>query len=282
MLNRSIYNRYSPSFVPETTENGKPVWFFVFNSEEVLINTTNNTFNVPVKTTIEDLKLRVLAKYYLGKLDGCDCYCLETDDKTTVPEGMLFKKFRSLLGRIDEEIFMLAGRAYQILNWDKKNQYCGSCGSENEMKHDERAKICPKCSNIIYPKISPAVIVAIIKDNEILLAHAKYFKENLYSLIAGFVEPGETFEDCVQREVFEEVGIKVKNLKYFGSQPWPFPDSLMVGFTAEYESGKISVDGNEITSAGWYTKESLPDVPNNSSIAGKIINWFCKHCSNTK
>ena len=206
MINTSIYNRYSPAFFPDSDED-KPVWFFVFNSDKLLIKITNDTFTVPVKCTMEDLKLRVLTKYYLGKLDGCDCYCIETDDQVTVPEGMFFKKFISLLGRIDEEMFMLAGRAYQILSWDKKSQYCGSCGSKNEIKHDERAKVCPKCSEIVYPKISPAVIVAVVNGNKILLAHAKHFKENLYSLIAGFVEPGEAFEDCVKREVFEEVGL---------------------------------------------------------------------------
>lgn len=280
MISKSIYDRYSPSIVPETADD-KPVWYFVFKSAELLVKITADTLSVPVKTTMDELKLRTLAKYYLGKLDGCDCYCIETDDNATVPEGTFFRKFRSLLGQIDEEIFMLAGRAYQILNWDKKNRYCGICGSETEMKHDELAKVCRKCGNIIYPKISPAVIVAIIKGNEILLAHARQFKENLYSLIAGFVEPGETFEDCVKREVFEEVGIKVKNLKYFGSQPWPFPDSLMVGFTAEYESGEIAVDGKEIISAGWFTSRNLPDIPTGHSIAGQIINWFCKNCANT-
>lgn len=257
----------------EMTED-KPVWYFVFNSEKLLVKITGDTLNVPIKTTLADLKVKILTKFYLGKLGVCDCYCIEIPDQAVVPEGMSFKKFRSLLGKVDEETFMLAGKAYQILHWDKKTQYCGSCGSPTVMKSDERAKVCPQCGNISYPRISPAVIVAIIKGNEILLARANYFKGNLHSLIAGFVEPGETFEACVQREVFEEVGLKVQNIKYFGSQPWPFPDSLMVGFTAEYASGEILVDGNEIASAGWFTKEDLPEVPNNSSIAGKIIDWF--------
>lgn len=273
MTNKSIYNRYSPSLAPETI-NDEPAWFFVFNRDKLLVKAADDTLSVPVKTTVDELKVRILTKYYLGKLDGCDCYCVETDETENLPEGTFFKRLFSLLDRIDTEMFALAGRAYQILTWDKKNRFCGSCGSPTEMKQDERAKVCPKCGNVIYPKISPAVIVGVIKENEILLAHARNFKENWYSIIAGFVEPGETFEDCVKREVFEEVGIKVKNPKYFGSQPWPFPDSLMVGFTAEYESGEIIVDGTEITAAGWYTSDNMPSIPTSASIAGQIINWF--------
>ncbi len=276
MLSRNLYDRY---FIPEPAD-GKPVWFFIFNGNKLLVKVTGDNITVPVKTTIDELKIRTLAKFYLGKLDGYDCYCIDTGDNAATQEGMVFRKFYTLLGQIDEEIFMLAGKAYHILNWDKKNRYCGTCGANTETKLDELAKVCHKCGNIIYPKISPAVIVAVLKGNEILLAQAKNFKENMYSLVAGFVEPGETFEDCVQREVFEEVGIKVKNLKYFGSQPWPFPDSLMVGYTAEYESGEILIDGNEIISAGWFTSRNMPNTPTGGSIAGQIINWFCKNFGN--
>lgn len=274
MIQKSIYDRYFPSFVPETANDKQLAWFFVFNKDKLLVKAADDNFDVPLKTTMEELKFRIVTKYYLGKLDGCDCYCVETDDTEPAPEGIIFKRFISLLGRIDSEIFTLAGRAYQLLNWDKNNRYCGKCGSSTELKHDEWAKVCLKCGNIIFPKISPAVIVGVIKGNEILLAHAKNFKENLFSVIAGFVEPGETFEECIKREVLEEVGLKVKNLKYFGSQPWPFPDSLMVGFTAEYESGDITVDGEELTIAGWYKSDEIPNKPTDASIAGQIINWF--------
>jgi NAD+ diphosphatase len=276
MTSKSIYDRYSPSLVPETA-NDKPAWFFVFNKDKLLVKAAADTLIAPFKTTVDELKLRILETYYLGKLDGCDCYCIETDETEDLPEGMFFKRFISLLERIDAEIFALAGRGYQILNWDKKNRFCGSCGFPTERKADEWAKVCQKCGNVIYPKISPAVIVGVIKENQILLAHSKNFKEKFFSIIAGFVEPGETFEDCIKREVYEEVGLKVKNLKYFGSQPWPFPDSLMVGFTAEYESGEIIVDGIEITAAGWYTGDNLPNKPTNASIAGRIIEWFSEN-----
>lgn len=257
--------------------NDQPVWCFVFNSGNLLIKVENDVINVPVKMTMEQFKAWETTKFYLGRFDGCDCYCIETDDNKNLPEEMVFRKFRSLFGKIEEELFMLAGRASHILDWHKKNQYCGICGSKTEMKQDELAKVCLNCSNIIYPKISPAIIVAIINGDKILLAQARNFRNKFYSLIAGFVEPGETLENCVEREVFEEVGIRIKNIRYFGSQPWPFPDSLMIGFIAEYESGEISVDGNEIDCADWFSRSTLPNTPTESSIAGQIIQWFCNN-----
>jgi NAD+ diphosphatase len=141
----------------------------------------------------------------------------------------------------------------------------------------ERAKRCPECGFISYPVICPAVITAIIKDRKILLAHNRSFKGNMYSLIAGFVEAGETLEECVKREIMEEVGLQVKNVKYLGSQPWPFPNSLMIGFTAEYESGEIAVDGVEISDAKWFDIDNLPELPSEISIARKIINWYIEN-----
>jgi NAD+ diphosphatase len=136
------------------------------------------------------------------------------------------------------------------------------------------AKECLDCGFLNFPRISPAVIVLVERENRVLLARLKRFAEELYSVIAGFVEPGETLEETVQREIEEEVGIRVKNIRYFGSQPWPFPDSLMIGFTAEYESGEIRIDETEITDARWFEPDSLPTIPGKISIARKLIDWF--------
>ncbi|HEY5585326.1 MAG TPA: NAD(+) diphosphatase, partial [Ruminiclostridium sp.] len=171
-------------------------------------------------------------------------------------------------------------KAFQIVSWDQTNQFCGRCGSSTQPQPSERAKICPKCGFISYPRICPATITAIFKDDKILLAHAAAFKGNLYSLIAGFLEPGETLEECVKREIMEEVSLKVKNIKYFGSQPWPFPNSMMIGFTAEYESGEITVDGVEISEAGWFGVDNLPELPFEMSIARKIINSYIMKTKN--
>jgi len=130
-------------------------------------------------------------------------------------------------------------------------------------------------SNTSYPRKSPAVIVSIVRDNKILLARSQKFSNvNMYSVLAGFVDPGESLEDCVRREIREEVRIEVKNIQYFGSQSWPFPDSLMVGFTAEYKSGEISIDNDEIDEAGWFSVSELPRIPRKISIARQLIDWF--------
>ncbi len=170
----------------------------------------------------------------------------------------------------------IAGRANQLLYWHQTHQYCGRCGHVTQDKTDERAKRCPQCKQINYPRLSPAVIVAILKDNQILLARNRRFKLPFYSVLAGFVEPGESLEECVKREIKEEVGITVKNIRYFGSQPWPFPDSLMIAFVAEYAAGEIVVDRLEIMDAGWFSKENLPNIPPSISIARQLIDWFVR------
>ncbi len=151
--------------------------------------------------------------------------------------------------------------------------------TSDDIIEGQRAKACPYCQLTIYPRISPAVIVAVIKEQQILLAHAPRFPQGFYSVIAGFVEPGETFEDCVHREVREEVGIEAADIRYFGNQPWPFPDSLMVGFTARYAGGEITVDHDEILEAGWFCADKLPEIPGKVSIARKLIDWFVENYS---
>jgi NAD+ diphosphatase len=138
----------------------------------------------------------------------------------------------------------------------------------------EIAQECGSCGHLAFPRISPAIIVAVLRENKILLAKNKNSTYNFHSVLAGFVEPGETFEQCVTREVFEEVGLHVENIRYFGSQPWPFPDTLMVGFIADYKSGDIKVDGVEIQFADWFDKNNLPNIPPTQSISRKLIDWF--------
>lgn len=272
-LKKSIYDRYIPAVIPPSVRDDS-AWWFVFSSNKLLVRLSESSAGIPFAVKLENLGLKSVREQYLGTLDGYHCYSAEADADVQAPDGMDFKDLRSLFGVLEEDMFLLSGRAFQIVSWDQTHQYCGRCGAGTETKQDERAKVCPKCGFISYPRISPAVIAAVVRDGQLLLAHAKHFRENWYSVIAGFVEPGETFEDCVKREVMEEVGIKVKNLKYFGSQPWPFPNSLMVAFTAEYESGEIKVDGIEIGDAGWYKNGSFPDTPTTMTIAGRMIEWF--------
>jgi NAD+ diphosphatase len=195
------------------------------------------------------------------------------------PEGMIFKGVRLTYELLGEEMFKLACRAIHILLWDQNSQFCGRCGSPARMDTLERAKVCSDCGLRSYPRISPATITAVKRGNQILLARAKRFPAELYSVIAGFVEPGETLEECVKREIMEETGIHVKNVRYFGSQPWPFPDSLMIAFTADYEGGEIMIDKNEIMDAGWFAADALPRIPESLSIARRLIDQFIKNNS---
>ena len=251
----------------------KTAYWLLFKGNKILILDDKGNFALP-NIDLSKLSMKLVRKEYLGQGDGRYCYIAELTPDTVAPEGMSFFDLRRLLGKISDDLFFLAGKAYQILHWDRTHQYCSKCGAQTENKIDERAKLCPSCGFVNYPRISPAIIVAITRGREILLAKGSHYKADFYSVLAGFVEPGETFEECVQREVGEEVGLKVKNIKYFASQPWPFPDSLMVGFTAEYASGIINIDKKEILDAGWFTVEQLPLTPGNGSIARSLIDWF--------
>jgi NAD+ diphosphatase len=278
MLRESIYKRYIPRVALEQNPTDFS-WWFIFYNGKILIKLEDDSCSIPYAKSLDDLNISSVRTQYLGTFEGKDSYSVEAESETLPSENMRFMDLRTLYSSLEEDLFFLAGKASQIVSWDQTHQYCGRCGTKTETLKNERAKVCPKCGFVSYPRISPAVITAILKDGKILLAHNKAFRGNMYSLIAGFVESGETLEECVKREIMEEVGIKVKNVTYFGSQPWPFPNSLMVGFTAEYESGDIRVDGVEIGDAGWFEPNSLPGIPTSISIARKIIDWYIENHS---
>jgi NAD+ diphosphatase len=197
---------------------------------------------------------------------------------------MLFENLRPLYFTLDETTFWLAGRAVQIVEWDRTHQYCGRCGRTTIDQTLDRAKICPNCGLTNYPRLAPAVIVRVQRSTptgpEVLLARAQRFPTSMFSVLAGFVEPGETLEECVQREILEEVGLSVKNVAYFGSQPWPFPHSLMIAFTADYDQGEIVVEPNEIAEAAWFASGALPNIPPPPSIANRLITTWLGSFSN--
>ncbi len=273
MHKESIYKCYEPAVTPQNVNEDKKYWF-AFCENKMLMKVENNNYSIPYLNNLQQINISPVRTQYLGLLKGSPCYSAEIASEENIPVGMEFISLRTLFELIDMDLFLLAGKASQIVLWDQSNQFCGRCGCPKEEPPDERAKKCPKCGLISYPQICPAVITAVFRDGKILLAHAKAFKNDIHGLISGFLEPGETLEECVQRELMEEVGIKVKNIKYFGSQPWPYPNSLMVGFTAEYESGEISVDGTEIEKADWFSPDKLPELPSQVSIARQIIDWY--------
>lgn len=259
---------------PSGPELLKPGWWFIFSGYNLLVQAKGEQLSVPFVRDAVSFEVRPVRERCFGELDGAPCYEAECAPGAEAPEGMSFEGLRSLFGRLDASLFRLAGRALQLMDWDRTHQFCSRCGHATAEKEDETAKICPSCGYVSFPVVSPAVIVAVTREQEILLARASRFPQAMYSVLAGFVEPGESLEECVRREVKEEVGVEVTDIRYFGSQPWPFPHSLMIGFTAEYAGGEITMDGREIVDAGWFQADNLPLIPGKISIARKLIDWF--------
>lgn len=201
MFRESVYKRYTPAVTAEQDSEEQKSYWFIFCQNKLLVNSINEKCTIPLLDNLDKMELSPIRTQYLGTLQGHPCYSAEVASDSNAPQGMSFSDLRPLFGSLDEDIFFLAGKAIQIVNWDQTHQYCGRCGTQTEDLPGERAKKCPKCGFISYPRISPAVITAVLKDDKILLAHNKNFAGNMYSLIAGFVEPGETLEECVQREI---------------------------------------------------------------------------------
>ena len=209
---------------------------------------------------------------YLGRLAGIDCWAAEAPaDAPAPPSGLAWEGLRTLFSVLEDAHFALAGRAIQLLDWDRSHRYCGRCGSPTEAKAEERARVCPACSLAAYPRISPAVMALVRREGEILLGRSPHFPPGMYSALAGFVEPGETLEQCLAREVEEEVGVKVSRIRYFASQPWPFPNSLMIAFVCDWVSGEIRPQPGEIEAANWFKVLQLPKLPSRISIARRLI-----------
>lgn len=264
----------SNSFIAGNPAETPAAWF-LFLQDKLLVDERKETVEIPWSDRSAVLALNPLRIQRLGSLSGIPCFAGELDPRTPLPDGMTCVNVRNLFGRIDDVVFGLAGTALQVVRWDRTHRYCGQCGAKTRPMSSERAIICTACGLTNHPRISPAVIVAVIRAGKILLGRSGRFpNQKLFSVLAGYVELGETLEACVHREVMEEAGIRIGNLKYFGSQPWPYSGSLMVAFTAEWLSGEISVDGEEILEAGWFGPQDLPLVPGWGSVAGKLIDWF--------
>jgi len=266
--------RFTPGVSPLPGQGGPARWF-IFSGHKLLVKADRGSPDIPVlRDGPQDLGLEAVRRHFLGSLDGEACYTAEVPEGIDSPAGMLFSGLRNLFDSLDDGFYRLAVVAVQVVDWDRLHQFCGRCGEKTVYKEHVRAKECPHCGLISFPRLSPAVIVAVERSGKILLARASRFPTEIYSVLAGFVEPGETLEEAVAREVKEEVGIEVTDIRYFGSQPWPFPDSLMIGFTANYAGGEICIDGSEIIDAAWFEADHLPTLPGKISIARQLIDWF--------
>jgi NAD+ diphosphatase len=247
--------------------------YFLFQNGELLLKEDSGNKALPALQDIQKLNLSPLSRQYIGLLNSSACYTGSVAAHE-LPKGYTWQKLRPLYSELSQDTFVMALRAFHLLTWLKNNQFCGRCGSKMSTMTEELAQQCANCGHIAYPKISPAIIVAITKKDKILLARNDRFPPGRYSVIAGFVEAGETLEEAVKREIKEEVGITAKNIRYFSSQPWPFPDSLMIGFTAEWADGDIAIDNKEIVAADWFSANNLPGIPTPDSLGRKLIDWF--------
>ena len=265
---------FTPDFIRPSNSAPEALWF-VFHKDRLLIKTATDGYRVPRLRDLDQFKPAFIRKQFLGFLDEIPCCAAELPDGSNITSQFAFKSLRELFfGQMEEELVWIAGQANQLVDWNRSHQFCGKCGRQTEDGQDERAKVCPRCHLVNYPRVSPAVIVAVVKNDQILLANNIRFKSGYYSVLAGFVEPGENLEECVAREIKEEVGISVNNIRYFASQPWPFPNSLMVAFIADYAGGEIKTDQTEIREAGWFTADNLPSIPPKITIARQLIDWF--------
>ncbi|MFO7963929.1 MAG: NAD(+) diphosphatase [Desulfobacterales bacterium] len=265
---------FKPEFNPEQPKTDHDLWF-VISDGKIVVQKDREGFRVPEFIDVKHLSEKMSRIQYFGIQDDCPCHIAEIESSGITQEnGFELKGLFELIGWMKEDVILTAACAAQLIRWFKTHTYCGQCGRPMEDKTDERAKRCPDCNLVFYPRLSPAVIMAVVHHDKLLLARSGRFPTGFYSVLAGFVEPGETLEECVVREVFEEVGIWVKNVRYFGSQPWPFPDSLMLGFTAEYSHGDLNPDPSEIADAGWFAADQLPDIPPKISIARRLIDWY--------
>jgi len=260
---------HSMSFIPasQPVEPASPqAWCFAFVQRELLLPDTEVPTLAPMDATT--LIAQATVHHYLGKLAAVDCWALELPEP---PPGWRRMPLRAAMMSLDSTLGALAGRATQVLEWDRTHRFCGVCATPTTLQPGERARICPACGHTAYPRLSPAMMALVWRPGELLLARSPHYTAGMYSALAGFVEAGESLEECVHREVAEEVAVTVDSLRYYGSQSWPFPNSLMVAFTARWTGGEIVPQPGEIEHAQWFALDALPNIPPRFSISGHLI-----------
>lgn len=246
-------------------------YWFVFHKQQLLIKKEGDSYSVPLSS---EMPVPVLDGYLVqdaGIINGIKCRTYPAKDNYT--ETSNSSDLRASYNILDEEFYGMAGKCYELVHWDIHSRFCPVCSAQT-VQFCKLGKKCPECGNEIFPSISPAIIVLIQKENSVLMVHARNFRGTFRGLIAGFAEPGESLEQCVEREVMEETGLKIKNIKYFGSQPWPYPSVMMIGFTAEYESGEIRLQDEELDFGKFFSIDNLPELPKKLSLGRKLIDWW--------
>ena len=254
-------------------------YWFVFNKDNLLLTkNSDGSYSIPCQDEAPvELDKETNVMDVADSINGIGVKTLCTEkaiaDTATTEICNLRKSFYKLSSRL----YRLAGKCHELVYWDRNTRYCGTCGSPMSMD-TLISKRCPRCGKTVWPQLATAIIVLISRGNDLLLVHARNFKTDFYGCIAGFVETGESLEEAVRREVMEETQLRIKNLRYFKSQPWPYPCGLMVGFFAEYDGGELMLQESELSKGGWFDKNHLPVIPEKLSLARMLIDrWLEEH-----
>ncbi len=255
----------------------------VFAGSRLLLRSTDDGARLPNRGEVMgDVGADVLAQHGVpvlqdaGVRSGLESTIFALGADFDAPAGYFLEGLRVAFHALSEAEFRAAGAARQRAEWHKTHRYCSVCGTANQIHAEQAAMACPDCGHLHFARVTPAVIVLVQKGDLALLGRSHHFAKGVYSTLAGFVEPGETLEECVHREIEEEVGVRVTNLRYFGSRPHPFPNSLMVGFVADWAAGDVRVDPAEIEDARWFRHDDLPALPHSMSIARALIEDFVR------
>jgi NAD+ diphosphatase len=265
---------FTPLWTPAPETSPAGYWFVVRSGALLVATGEAESPRVLRLDHGERLPVVVSGARGIGCLGETDCWAAEADTGDP-PAGFVFEPLRRLFDRLADELVAVAGRAVQVVDFDRTHRHCGACATPTETTDGSRARECPRCREVFYPRLAPAVMALVTRQTatgrELLLARGSRFVTPVYSALAGFVEPSESLEECVRREVLEEVGLRVGRLRYFASETWPFPHSLMIGFLAEYLGGEIVCQPDEIVDAQWFPPDRLPLLPHRLSLARRLI-----------
>ena len=263
------------AYPPAQPAPGPALWLPFWKGELLVHSGSDGTVRLHHGTAGSVEALGLSTPLYLGTLGGTPCLAAEADPDGDVPDGWTAINLRGLFGKVPDAEYSLAGYASQVLHWRRTSVFCPVCGHRTEAKPGDWGRKCPECGHVGYPHLSPATLILVQDGPKILLAQKPGWGTR-WSILAGFVEPGESLEECVKREVKEEVGLDVEAVAYAGSQPWPFPHQLMVGFTARYAGGNMRIEAAELERAAWFTRDTLPDLPPALSLSRQMIDAWAK------
>jgi NAD+ diphosphatase len=272
MLHHIEPHIFNNTFIENAPEHADD-YILCYKENSILLVQKESELVIPRRSDFDEVFPEDVTHYYLFSLDGVHCFLIN-EFKWNNPDFVFYEHMilRTLAAR---ELAYIGAVGFHLYKWVDEHRFCSRCGTKTTYKKSERAVYCPACELTVYPKISPAVIVAITCKDKILLAKGKHYRFNFYSLVAGYADIGESLEQTVIREVKEEVGIEIRNLRYYGSQPWPFSSSMMIGYFAEADDQQpIVVDTKELHDAQWFSRDNLPETPGNISIAGEMIELF--------